>query len=150
MSVYYYVREYLGKIMILIGVVLLVLGVLSLNLFGSIYSAGSLFFGIILLFFGFFAQLGFFWGNLRSLGGVGTILICVSVASFALSIAVAQFLEVRSIAYGPVISHGTVLGWAGFLITDRPFTWMSDVLMQLGLTLLVIGIVLKIVHALGS
>lgn len=146
-AVYDYIRDYSGKIIFLIGVVLLIVGVLALNLYGSILSAGSLFFGILFTVFGLFVQLGFFSGNLRSLGGVGTILICVSIIFLAFSVVMFEFLEVSSAGIVPWIYHGYVRGYIVIMSSERPYLWLSALFMQSGLALFITGIVLKIFHA---
>lgn len=146
-AVYDYIRDYLGKIMFLIGVVLLIVGVLELNLYGSILSAGSLFFGILFIVFGLFVQLGFFSGNLRSLGGAGTILICFSIIFLAFSVVMFEFLEVSLAGIVPLISHGFVSGYIVKMSSERPYLWLSAILMQSGLVLFITGIVFKIFHA---
>jgi len=145
--VYDYIRDYLGKIMFLIGVVLLVVGVLTLNLYGSILSAGSLFCGILFTIFGLFVQLGFFSGNLRSLGGAGTILICVSIVFLAFSLVIIEFLDVSSAKIVPWIYRGAVLGYIVRMSSERPYLWLSALFMQSGLALFITGIVFKIFHA---
>jgi len=133
--------------MFLIGVVLLIVGVLELNLYGSILSAGSLFFGILFIVFGLFVQLGFFSGNLRSLGGAGTILICFSIIFLAFSVVMFEFLEVSLAGIVPLISHGFVSGYIVKMSSERPYLWLSAILMQSGLVLFITGIVFKIFHA---
>jgi hypothetical protein len=132
--------------MFLIGAILLIVGALTLNRFGSLLSAGSVFGGILLVVFGLFVQLGFLSGNLRSLGGVGTILICLSIVLGAFSIAVVEFVEITGAQLVADIFRG-VVHWGVVFYSDRPYIWLSVLCMQFGIGFFVAGVVLKIVHA---
>jgi len=147
MSIYISVRDNVGKIMFAVGVVLVIAGVLTLNLNGSILSAGSLFFGIVLVVFGLFTQMGFFSGNLRSLGGMGTILICVSIIVIACAIVILEFQQVDLVRFVPVVDKGSIITWRAVLSSDRPYLLMSVLLAETGVAVFVSGIALKIVHA---
>jgi len=138
------VRDHIGKLMLLIGSVLLVAGALTLKNFGSVFSAGSLFFGILLVVFGLMAQLGLFSDNLRSWNGLGTIMMCFSIVFIAFSFAVIQFSEVNSADVVPIIFRGAVLGWKVVFSSERPYIWLSALFFQLGLVVLVVGIAIKI------
>jgi len=141
------VTENLGKTMILVGLTLLIVGLLLLNSFGSVLSAGSLFFGVLFLVYGFFVQVGFFSGNLRSLNGLGTVFVCISVAFFAFSVVVIQFLDITVIGYVQEIFHGARLPFFRPLISSqRPYMWLSGLCINLSLVFFVAGLVLKVYH----
>jgi len=143
-----FVTENFGKIMVFSGVGLFIIGFLLLTGFGSMWSAISLFFGILLVAFGFFALFGFFSGNLRSLNGLGTILICLSIVFFALSLVVFQFLNVVVVRWLQEVFRGGSLGARALLSSERPYLWLSGLSMEAALALLVIGVVLKVYYAL--
>ena len=147
MSIYIAVRDNVGKIIFAVGVMLAIAGVLTLNLYGSWLSAGSLFFGIMLIVFGLFVQVGFFSGDLRSLGGVGTILICVSIIIVAYAIVILEFVKVDLVRFVPVVDRGSIIAWRAVLSSDRPYLLMSVLLAESGLAVFASGIVLKIIHA---
>jgi hypothetical protein len=146
MSIYISVRDNVGKIVFTIGVVLVIAGVLTLNLYGSLLSAGSLFLGIVLVVFGLFTQMGFFSGSLRSLSGAGTILISISIIIIAYALVITEFMNVYLAGFVPVASHGSILAWRAVILSDRPYLSLSLLLAESGLAVLVSGIVLKIVH----
>jgi len=144
-----FVTENFGKIMIFGGVGLLIIGFLTLNSFGTLWSAISLFFGILLFAYGFFALFGFFSGNLRSLNGLGTILICISVVFFALSLVVFQFLDITVVGWVQEVFRGGRLPFLRPLLSsERPYLWLSGLSVEVALTFLVIGVVLKVYYAL--
>ena len=148
LSFFDFVTENFGKIMVFSGVVLLIIGFLLLTGFGSMWSAISFFFGVLLVAFGFFAMFGFFSGNLRSLNGLGTILICLSVVFFALSLVVFQFLNIVVIGWLAEVFRGGSLGARALLSSERPYLWLSGLSMDVALMLFVIGVVLKVCYAL--
>jgi hypothetical protein len=143
-----FIEDNLGKLMALVGVLLLVVAVLwSSALLGSLISAASLFLGIILLFFGLGLQMGLFSGGLRNLGGVGTILISVSVVCFALGIAVFQFAEVTGVQWIPDAFRGAVFGWWMVPITKQSYAWLTGIMMYSSFITFFAGIALKIFQA---
>jgi len=141
-----YIRDYIGKIMFAIGAILLLVGAFTLSMTGSWLSAGSVFFGILFVVFGVFVQLGFLSGNLRSLGGVGTISICLSIILFAFSLAVIEVVNITGIGVFPEIFRGAVLGYQIIMYSDRPYVGLSMLCMQFAIGFFVAGIVLKIIH----
>jgi hypothetical protein len=142
-----FIEDNLGKIMVLVGVLLLVGAVLWFSkLLGSMLSAVSLFSGIVLVFFGLGLQLGFFSGDLRNLGGVGTVLISVSVVCIALSIAAAQFSEITKVVAIPEVFRGGMFGWWYVPATRPMYAWFSGIMFYASLTAFVSGIVFRIFH----
>jgi hypothetical protein len=147
-----FIEDNLGKLMALVGVLLLVVAVLwSSALLGSLISAASLFLGIILLFFGLGLQMGLFSGGLRNLGGVGTILISVSVVCFALGIAVFQFAEVTGVQWIPEFFPERRplrgFGWWMVPVTIQSYAWLTGIMMYTSFAALISGIALKIFQA---
>jgi len=149
-AVYDYISDAIGRVMLLIGVVLLVVGVLAFNPFGSVLSAGSFFFGILFTVFGMLVQLGFFPRNLRSLSGVGTILICLSIVFITFSIVVVEFVDLDLVKIVPSIFRGAIIGYKPLMESERPYLWLSVLFMQFGLATLIIGIALRIFNVLRS
>lgn len=145
-----YGKEYSGKIMFLIGIMLLVVGLLFLSSLGSPLSAGSIFFGIILLVFGLLIQLGFFYGNLRSLNGLGIFLICLSVVLIAFSIALLQFVEISVLHIVTLVFRGTITGYKVVLGSERTYIWLSALLLRTGLISLIVGLAIKAYYALKT
>jgi hypothetical protein len=151
LDVVYYVEENLGKLMFLIGIMLLLVGVLSFNGFGSIMSAASVFFGIVCAVFGLFLQLGVFSVEFRSLNGVSIILFCVSIVCLAFSFAVLEFLSTTIVDWDIFfMGHGGRFFFTPDLVSERPYLWVSGIFMLLGLALLIIGIVVRIYNSLKS
>jgi hypothetical protein len=138
-----YLHEYSGNIMIFSGILLLVVGLLYVDTWGSPVSVVAFFFGIVLFTFGLFARVGLFSLKLLSLNGLGTILICVSVAFLALCFAVTEFQAVASVVtvyqMGP---GGKVIPYQE-VITYRPYVWLSFNLIEVGLPLLFAGLIAK-------
>ncbi len=139
----------LGKVVFLIGVVFLVVSLSIYNGFGFMFFAVSCFLGIVFTVFGLLSQLGFFSVSLRSFSGVGTILICMAVIFVASSVALFGFLEVTSSRVVAEIFKGAILGWKVILSTERPYLWLSALLIRLGFAFFGFGVLFKILHAVG-
>lgn len=140
-----YVRENFGKFMIIVGVLLVVVGLLLLSSVGSAFSASSFFFGLLFVIFGFFVQLGVFSGGVRSLGGLGTLFVCLSIVFFTFGVVIIQFQNINVIGYVQEVFRGARLPFYRMLIaTDRPYWWLSDFCVHLGLVLLVVGLAFKV------
>ena len=142
-----YISDYIGKIMFLIGASLLLVGVLTLNLYGSVLSAGSLFSGILFVIFGMFVQLGLLSGEIRSISGAGTVLICLSIVFVAFGLVVVEFVDVTSKGVVADVFRGAVLGYRLLLSSDRPYVWVSVICLQAGIGFFLAGLALKIIHA---
>ena len=143
-----YLEDYSGSIMIIAGVLLLVVGLMSYNTFGSLLSAATLFFGIIFVSFGFFARLGFFYSRLRSLNGLGTILVCISVVFFALSVAFMEFQAVKGVRTVPDYFRGFLRGYSVIVTTHRPYVWLGVTSIWVGLASFLAGLIVKVYCAL--
>jgi len=140
-----YLRENFGKFSIVLGLVVFLCGLLFLETFGSVWSAICIFFGIVFVAFGFFFELELF-SNVRSLGGLGVVLIFTAIVFFALSISLFQFLEVSSISYVREVFRGSALPFTrAILHTDRPFLWLCGVFFWVGVVLLFLGFIIEIV-----
>ncbi len=152
-SVHAYVSDNYGKIFFIVGTLLLFIGVITLSLYGSILSAGSFFFGILFVVYGLFVQAGLLSENLLSLTGIGTILICVSIALLAFSLAVVQFVDLTPTGLiRQILPHGG--GFTGeyklSFLSTHPFGWLSDISMKVGIVLFIIGGASKAIYALRS
>jgi hypothetical protein len=143
-------KENVAKIMIALGAVFLALGVLTLTTFYAIVPMFSLPLGIILLILGFFAHMGLFSIEWRSPNGLAMILLCVSVAFFALAVASTQFqgiLRVRLIDRRVETAGGFPAGktfedWY-FIETYRPFVSQFILCTQLGVAFFVASVAVK-------
>jgi hypothetical protein len=138
-----YLVEYAGTIVIAIGMLLLVVGVLFVNIFGSIVSVFTFFFGIVLAAYGFFSRVGLFY-NLRSLSGLGTVLICISVVCFALAFALLEVLSVKGIRLIPQYYRGVFEGYTTYVALYRPYAWLSLNSMWASLATFVAGLIVKV------
>jgi len=143
-------REYasnnLGKLIFVCGAFSLAIGVFSSSMFGTVLSAVTLFLGILMVIFGLFLQLGLFSDSVRSFSGVGMLLVCVAIVLLAFALVALEFLDVVRAMYMPIIPHGGGVPVEGkvLLITDRPYVWISELCLRIGLGSLVLGIGLKI------
>ena len=143
-----FIKESWGKILFFIGMIFLVLSLLFLNRFGSLESAFSLFFGLIFVAFSMFSQLDFFSVKLRSLTGLGTILICISVVFLVFSIAAIQFVSIESVVYVREVFRGVPMGFRPIVTLGRPYAGIGQIFMQMGVLLFIVGIVLKVFRVL--
>lgn len=139
-----YLVEYSSGILFFSGVVLLVGGLLFLETFGSILSAGALFFGIIFVAWGLFLRLGLFYLKLRSLDGLGTILVSLSVVFLALSVTVMTFMTVQSMVPVSVYLRGILLGYYAIMYTTRPYAWLASISLWAFIISFVTGVIVKI------
>jgi hypothetical protein len=140
-------RDSLGKIVFLVGVLFLVTSLLLYNGFGSLLFAVVFFLGVVFVSFGLLAQLGFFSGGFRSLGGVGTVLICMAIIFVASSIILFGFLSIESARVVASIFKGAVLGYKVVFSSERPYLWLSVLLMRLGIGAFGLGILFKVINA---
>jgi hypothetical protein len=137
-----FVRENLGKFMIGFGILAVILGILLLDAFGTLGSASSMFTGILLIVYGFFLQVGLFSVTWRSINGVGTVLLCVSVCFFSLAVVGLQFQIVQAQPAAEVF-RGMVVPFLR-LTGTRPFVYLFALGLQIGLAILAAGIVLRL------
>jgi hypothetical protein len=139
-----WLAEYLPGIMVFLGIVLFVVGLLFMQVSSSPVSVIGFFFGIVLIAFGILARVGFFSTNLRSLNGLGTVLICISVVFFSLSFSVLQFQEVSGYVQIPVMDHGVIIGYMSQPNYYRPYTWLSLTSIGICLSMLFAGLIAKV------
>ena len=150
MDVFYSIRENAAKIMIALGIVFLVLGVLTLTTLFTVIPMFSLFLGFLLLALGFFAHVGLFSVEWRSPNGLAMILLCVSVAFFALAVASIQFQEISSVrvahqrfdVVGNFPAGRTFEDWL-IVNTDRPFMSLFVLATQVGLASFLVSLAVK-------
>ena len=152
-SVRAYFLDNYGKIVFSVGALLLFIGLMTLNMYGSVLSAGSFFFGILLVVYGLFVQAGLLSENVFSLTGVGTILICVSIALLAFSFVVLEFVDVTPTSLiRQILPHGG--GFTGEyrlnFVSTHPFGWLSDLSLKIGIVLFIVGGVFKTIYTLTS
>jgi hypothetical protein len=135
-------RENFGKISIAIGILLVVFGISMSSMVGSVASAGGLFSGIVLVAYGFFAQVGLFSIEWRSTNGVATMTLCVSVAFFAIAITSLLFQEVTANIVIEVFRGGVFPSLR--LVFTRPFLYLFALGSELGVIFFVISVILKV------
>ncbi|MEM4713060.1 MAG: hypothetical protein QXQ61_00760 [Candidatus Bathyarchaeia archaeon] len=124
---------------------MIIVGVSLFSTIGSVYSAGSLFFGIMSCIFGLFLQLGVFSEGFRSIGGLGTLFICISIALFVFAAVIIQFQDINVVGYVQEVYKGGRLPFYRLLIaTDRPYLWLSDIVVDVGICFLVAGLAFKV------
>jgi uncharacterized membrane protein HdeD (DUF308 family) len=141
------VRDNLGKIMIGVGILAVIFGIFMLDSFGTFASVSSLFIGVLLIVYGFFLQVGLFSVKWRSMNGIGTVLLCISVGFFALAIVALQFQIVHAESAVEVF-RGLVIPFMR-LSGTRPFVYLFALCLQIGLGVLAAGIALKIYSHFG-
>lgn len=131
--------------MILAGIILLAVGILFVNIFGSIVSVFTFFFGIICVAYGLFARIGLFYIKFRSLNGLGTVLVCIGVAFLALSIALMEFLSVKGVYFNPIYYRGVFLGETESISLYRPYAWLSLSSLWVSFATFVAGLFVKLI-----
>jgi hypothetical protein len=139
-----YLVEYASSILFFSGFLLLVVGVLLLETFGSILSAASLFFGIVFVAWGLLMRLGFFYMKLHSLDGLGTILLSASVVFLALSIAGITILQVKHVYLVSTFIRGNFAGYYTILETYRPYASLAIISLWAFIVSLLAGVIVKI------
>lgn len=146
-----YLEEYLGGILFLVGIILLLIGLLYLKATGSLLSAICFFLGITFTAFGILIKVGFFSVKLRSLDGLGTMLVCSALLFFALSIALIQFLEIQVAGFTQEVFRGVPLPYFRVhLVSERPYANIVGILIRLSVIQFLSGIVIKIYCALSK
>jgi hypothetical protein len=154
----YSVHENMTRILILTGLGFLVFGVLTESTFyASIFDATipmlSLSIGLVLLLFGIISRTGLFAEGFRSVGGLGAILLCVSIVFFALAVASIQFQVMLEAKIAPVHFDGTSNYPTGLahqpsllIYSTRPFMSISMLSLETSLVLFVIGMMAIAYH----
>ena len=137
-----FMKGNLGKIMIGVGILAVVFGIFTLDSFGTLASASTLFFGVLLIVYGFFVHVGLFSIEWRSMNGVATVSLCVSVGFFALAIVALQFQIVHAEPAVEVF-RGALIPFIR-LTGTRPFVYLFALCSQIGLVVLAISIALRI------
>jgi hypothetical protein len=138
------IDERVGTFMFFIGVIMLIFGLLFLTPLGSIISACNIFVGITLSVFGLLIRLGFFYGKLLSLNGLGTLLICLSVVLFALSLSLMQFVKFDIHNIVPLIFRGAVIGYKLATEYERIYVHLCSTLLRFALLFFIVGVIIKI------
>jgi uncharacterized membrane protein HdeD (DUF308 family) len=139
-----FVRNNLGKIMIGSGILAVIFGIFMLDSLGTLASASSLFLGVLLIVYGFFVQVGLLSVEWRSINGIATVLLCISVGFFALAIVALQFQIVYAEPVREVF-HGALMPFMRLKLTaSRPFVYLFALGSQIGLVLFTASIALKI------
>lgn len=101
--------------------------------------------------FGMLIKLGLYSTKITSFDGLGTILISISIVTFALSIALLQFLTLNVIEVVQQIFRGTPLNrYKVFYDVERPYGALSVALLKLSLIIFVSGLFIKAYNALKT
>ncbi len=139
-----HLRDNGGIVVFVLGLIFLMMAVFSFSMLGSIVTAVTVFFGILMVFLGLPLQLGMFSAGLRSLSGLGMLFVSISVALFALSVAAWQFMEVSSVTIVPYLWEAFVRGHIIYIYYERPYLFISYLCLESGLGLFIIGVGMKI------
>lgn len=135
-------KDNFGKVSIAIGILLVVFGVSMSSTLGTVASAIGLFSGFVLIAYGFFAQVGLFSVEWRSINGVATMTLCVSVVFFSIALMSLLFQQV-SASITREVFRGAVFPSIRLVFT-RPFLYLFVLGSQLGLIVFVISVILKV------
>jgi len=146
-----FIRDNLGKVMIVVGMLLFLLGVSMLATFYFVLPEIAFvplisgFLGILFIVYGFFVQVGMFSAHWRSIDGVGTVMLCISVGFFALAISAVQVQLVTGFDVRGMPSRGGGESpFAVFLpISVRPFLFLFGMGLQWGIVFLAASFILK-------
>ena len=135
-------KDNFGKVSIAIGILLVVFGISMSSTLGTVASAIGLFSGFVLITYGFFAQVGLFSVEWRSINGAATMMLCVSVVFFAIALMSLLFQDVSSSLVLEVF-RGTVTQSLR-LVFSRPFLYLFVLGSQVGLIFFVVSLILKV------
>jgi len=145
-----FLREYAGRILIGLGLILVIVGIMSLGtFFFSIPDFAAvpiltLFLGLVFVVYGFFIQVGLFSVRWRSMNGLGTVLLCISVAFFALAIVAIQIQLVTGFEHEGVPSHTGAITFVMYVpVSLRPFLFLFDYGLELGAAFLLVSLIFK-------
>lgn len=134
-----FVEENMGKILVVTGLMLLLLGVLLLSSFTSLASVSFLYFGATITLTGFLVQLEIVTSNFSIRQRIGVALILASVFFFS-----GSFISIVYTEVGPwIIRPG---GEDEFLFRIKiihPSAWLSGILFLIGMGIFIIGFVIK-------
>jgi hypothetical protein len=139
-----FLKENLGKVMIAVGIVLVIFGLFVFNGFGSFESAAGLFFGFLMIIYGFFVMVGIFSVKWRSMGGLGTVLVCIAVGFFSLAVVALEFQVVSARPIKEVFKGATMPFYRLILTSSMPLMYLFALGSQVGLILLVAGVICRI------
>ena len=134
-----------GDLLVVASVLLLFIGVLYMSSFYQWFSALALFSGVVLLVTGFAIRLmGPLTLTKPSIGGLGAILICISLVTIASAGIFALFATPAGLRLRGSIFKGYFTGYVGTIETAHPLVWLLTPLATIGLGLLVVGVLLKV------
>src|SRR3990170_873793 len=135
-------KDNFGKVSIAIGILLVVFGLSMSSTLGTVASAIGLFSGFVLITYGFFAQVGLFSVEWRSINGAATMTLCLSVVFFAIALVSLLFQEVSANMVREFFRGGVFE--SVHLVFTRPFLYLFALGSQLGLIFFVISVILKV------
>jgi len=141
-------REYCGKLLILIGVGFLLLGIMFLSPISSLFeyswvSAVGLFLGVVLTGLGFLIELGFY-STQRLIAKLGAFLITASLPCFSSVLVVVTYSVVTDYLLIPIIFRGTIQGYKVVPKLAYPFASFSGPLIVAGICLAVTGLISRV------
>jgi len=135
-------KDNFGKVSIAFGILLVVFGLFMSSTLGTVASAIGLFSGFVLIAYGFFAQVGLFSVEWRSINGVATMTLCVSVVFFSIALMSLLFQDVSAYMTRDFF-RGTVIPGVRLVLT-RPFLYLFALGSELGVISFVISVILKV------
>lgn len=94
-------RDHIDMLLLVLGIPLAITGALLKTSLGSWYSATALFLGLTFITFGMLTKLGLFLAKLRSLAGIGTVMISLAIVSITLAVALFQFVDFEPLSAAP-------------------------------------------------
>lgn len=134
----------LDKLAFFSGIVLLVVGLVTFNGFGTLVSMVTLFFGMVLLVNGLFGMLGLFPNSWRSLAGVGMLAICIAFVFFAFALVALEYTQ-TTYSISAVYAHGASphdppISYRVIPSTDRVYAWLSYLCAYVGVGLVFLAL----------
>jgi hypothetical protein len=139
-----FLEENLGKVMFAIGILSAIFGIFVLNGFGSLASAAGLFFGFLMIVYGLFVMVGFFYVKWRSIGGLGTVLVCIAVGLFSLAVVALEFQVVTVHTRAEVFKGAVMPFYRLSFSTSMPLMYLFAWGSQVGLIFLLAGVVCRV------
>lgn len=137
-----FIRDVIGKIMIVAGSFLLILAVALFSRAYQWLSAASFLFGVLLILVGIILHFESLTLKVPSLEGWGTILICIS-AMFMATAVVAFFFAVPGKPYLIPSSFRQGAPKIVVITLAHPNAWLTPILACIGVGFLALGVFLK-------
>lgn len=144
-EVWCFFREYIGRIIIILGVFFIFIAVLLMS---RVYQWNfSIFFllGVALMIVGSALHFESFKWKVPSLRGLGTILMYISPFFMALAVVAMVFAVPEEAVMMPIYGeHGSSNARFMVVLLRRPYVWLAEPFMLTGLVMLIFGFLLKL------